>query len=140
MGLFRFELAVIAVLLLAAGCATSPTGGRTDWIAGEEEAPVEEEPATARVFETPEDSVFATPWFTVRSVVLRVRRMQHPTVIILPEHSAMRPYMVDEPAVVVSPADIPPPNRYLFGIGLITDDVPPFATDPARYRYPDLYE
>jgi hypothetical protein len=140
MGLSRVELAAVAVILLSRGCVTSATGGRTDWIDSEDPPRAGSGTSTTHIFETPEDSVFATPWFTVSSVVLRVRRMQHPTVIILPEHSAMRTYMVDAPAVVASPSEIPPPSRYFFGLGLVTDDVPPFASDPARYRYPDLYE
>jgi hypothetical protein len=107
MGLSRVELAAVAVILLSRGCVTSATGGRTDWIDSEDPPRAGSGTSTTHIFETPEDSVFATPWFTVSSVVLRVRRMQHPTVIILPEHSAMRTYMVDAPAVVASPSEIP---------------------------------
>lgn len=114
------------------GGSASPAGAPT----GDEDATSPEE----RLFSTPEGSVVSTPWFTVSSVILRVRRVQRETVIVLPEESIMRDYMRFDPNVVLDSEDILPNGQLMFGLGFVTDGVPAFATEPDRYRYPELYD
>lgn len=97
-------------------------------------------PEREHFFETPEDAIVATPWFSVSSVIVRVRRRAVNTVIVLPEDSVMRDYMRLDPGIVLDRDDVPVGGNLMVGVGIVTDGVPPFVSNPDAYRYPDQFE
>ena len=115
-----------ATIALASGCATlapgrSSSNEGTDGAEGTERAD-EDTP----VFQTSEDYWVQTPWFSVSSVVIRVRTTQPRTVIVLPESSIMRDYMMNDRNVVFNADAVPHRMRFLLGLGLKTGDTDPF--------------
>ncbi|MEX2445320.1 MAG: hypothetical protein WD492_17105 [Alkalispirochaeta sp.] len=128
-------LLTLLLILSLTGCV-SLIGGTA---AEPEPSRNRQDPAREYLFETPEHTVMDTPWFTVSSVVLRVQRTQPETVIVVPPDSDMRRYLALS-QYARTPTTTIPGNRFLFNLGVLTDGVPPFASDPDRYRYPDLYE
>ena len=131
---------VIVVVALLSGCV-SP--GPLPWNRPEDPAAPQDtvrEDESPPLFDTPEDTILATPWFSVSSVILRVTRTQRDTVIVLPEESVMRDYMRFDPNIVLDTDKIPDSGRLMFGMGIVTDGAPPFTSTPDRYRHPDLYD
>ncbi len=125
----------LAVVALLVGCATiapgrSRSGNGASTVEGtddtEEEAPL---------FQTSEDYWVQTPWFSVSSIIIRVRTTQPRTVIVLPESSVMRDYMTNDRNVVFDADSIPHRMRFLFGLGIKTGDIDPFF-DPDRIDRP----
>lgn len=134
----RAALAVFVMLSLTA--CVNLTGGATP-TAAEEDGPLQtvQEPRREYLFNTPENTVMDTPWFTVSSVILQVQRTQPETLIVVPADSKVRRFLGLSPFPDTSTTTIPG-NRFLFNLGIMTDGVPAFTPDPDRYRYPDLYE
>lgn len=125
----------LSACLSVMGDSTGPSRSQDDTALSERSR----EPAREHLFDTPEDSVMDTPWFTVSSVILQVQRTQPETVLVVPADSNMRRYLSLSP-LTDTPRTTIPGNRFLFNLGIMTDGVPPFTTDPDRYRYPGLYE
>ncbi|MFW5693610.1 MAG: hypothetical protein ACOCYB_00470 [Alkalispirochaeta sp.] len=134
----RLLMVVTPVLLLSA-CLSVPSGTPTD-PADEPASPAaEQQRARDYLFDTPENTVMDTPWFSVSSVVLQIQRTQPETVIAVPRDRETQRVLALWPGSEPSDTLIPG-NRFLFNLGIMTDGIPPFTDDPDRYRYPDLYE
>ncbi|MFO8042370.1 MAG: hypothetical protein R6U25_04140 [Alkalispirochaeta sp.] len=135
-GLFILLLFLpLSACLSVIGDPTRPSQSQDDTAVSESPR----DPARDHFFDTPEDSVMDTPWFTVSSVILQVQRTQPETVIVVPADSNMRRYLSLNP-LTETPRTTIPGNRFLFNLGIMTDGVPPFTSDPDRYQYPELYE
>lgn len=121
------------VLLVLGGCATAPPAPPP----GEERTAVveEEDPRDLR------DVTETEPLVTINAIVLVFHLTAAETVIVLPPSSFISDYLRDEPGAVSTLASRPErTSRLFFRFNVDTSGVPPFVSDPDRYRYPELYE
>lgn len=131
---------IVVLIALSFTACVSLTGGTSSTTdEGRVSPQTTEDPRRDHFFDTPENTVMDTPWFTVSSVILEVQRTQPETVIVVPADSQMRRYLSLSP-FADTPTTTIPGNRFLFSLGIMTDGVPAFAPDPDRYRYPELSE
>ena len=133
---------LVFVAVSLTGCLTRGGVAPSDSVGATDEpgsSVADQEQARDYIFDTPEETVIDTPWFTVSSVVLKVQRTQPETVIVTPLDSRTQRFLALRPDSI-HPTTTIPGNRFLFHLGIITDGAPPFAADPDRYRYPELYE
>ena len=128
------------LMLMLTTCVSLTGTGTGSAPAEERDSPNNlQRPARDYLIDTPEHTVMDSPWFTVSSVILQLKRTQPETTIIVPSDSKIRRYLGLDPSAR-RPTTTIPGNRFLFSLGIMTDGVPPFTSDPDRYRYPDLYE
>ncbi|MFW5827668.1 MAG: hypothetical protein ACOCU4_06235 [Alkalispirochaeta sp.] len=124
------------------GCLTRDSGASSESPGTTDESRssvASQEKARDYIFDTPEDTVVETPWFTVSSIILQVQRTQPETVIVAPPDSRSQRILALRPGSVYPTTTIPG-NRFLFHLGIITDDAPPFTTTPERLRQSEPYE
>lgn len=138
----RLLLILFSLVVSLTGCLTRGIGTPSNSPGATDEpgsSVADQEQARDYIFDTPEHAVIDTPWFTVSSVILKVQRTQPETVVMAPADSRTRRFLALRPDSVYPTTTIPG-NRFLFHLGFITDDAPPFTEDPERYRYPELDE
>ncbi|MCG8481648.1 MAG: hypothetical protein MI724_21305 [Spirochaetales bacterium] len=130
-----------AIAALLSGCASIALGGSSseEGAAADRGEGVETVEERVPLFQTSEDYWVHTPWFSVSSIVVRVRTTQPRTIIILPESSIMRDYMMNDRNVVFDADSIPHRMRFLLGLGLKTGDIEPFF-DSDRIERPEEFE
>jgi hypothetical protein len=125
-------LGLSGLLLLCGGCATAPSSPSP----GEEPAVTEEQDRREN-----QDVPEPDPLLTINAIVLVIHRTAADTVIILPPSSFISDYLRDEPGAVSVLTPRPErTSRILFRFNLDTSGVPPFVSEPDRYRYPELYQ
>ena len=134
-GAARFAATWVTIAILA-GCASIASGDASERDAAAASDGTENAEERQPLFQTSEDYWVETPWFSVSSIIIRVRTTQTRTVIVLPESSIMRDYMMNDRNVVFDADAVPHRMRFLLGLGLKTGDVDPFF-DSDRIESPE---